>query len=413
MAHEVKRIEKEFIFKTLMDDEAPVSIHIKDRRYHGRFTLQPGKRVSLLINSDTPMATAPKRVILFFRFRGTSMTSQCVVHSYHEGLLQLEMPDRVYRDLSRSFERVLPAGPMNVSIVLDGQSYKLDFPSSQSYYEPATTPDLDKKFNPEKIAQLIQGFRDKAREMGSENKIIMFRERKQETVIEKLISVSGKALLVPFDDLRSFTESFPRQRSHLITNDDLIRLFREMGMDPMTGVNTIRAYMERRRHQKIWQELYCPVLYREYVVGYILLVRGDVHTGPLTPEMLEFIVQFSRLLSYSLKQNGYFKEIPVQEEFNKSELLDISGSGMLFSYPLDGPELNLYMDIDVKIHTDEKIIPVNGRIMRIYRDSQNVYLGLQFMELTSEDHSYLLSYIYGSDYDGKIEVYEEEVHNEG
>ena len=134
------------------------------------------------------------------------------------------------------------------------------------------------------------------------------------------------------------------------------------------------------------------------------MVRGDVHTGGVSPETLEFLIQFSRLLAYALKQNGYFKEIPVQAEFNNSDLIDISGSGMLFSYPLDGPELSLFMDIDIKVTTDPRNVPIRGRIMRIYRDSHNVYVGLQFLELNQEDHEFLLSYLYGADYDGKIEV---------
>ncbi|NCN04350.1 MAG: PilZ domain-containing protein [Spirochaetales bacterium] len=404
MAHEIKRIEKEFVFKTVSDEGAAVSVHVRTHRYRGVFDPVHGTKIILTMEEQLTKEVLPKRVTLFFFFRSTPMTCKCIVQSIEGQKIHLEMPDRVYRDLGRSYERVQPEGNIGVSVLLDGQSFKLDFPSSESYYEVTAPPSLDIDFNPAKIAQLIQGFRDKVATMGSENKIIMFRERKQETVAEKLITVSGKTLLLPFDSLRQFTDLHPKQRNLLITQDDLIRLFREIDMDPMTGVNTLRAYMEKRKSQKVWQEIYSPILYREYVVGYILLVRGDVHTGGVSPETLEFLIQFSRLLAYALKQNGYFKEIPVQAEFNNSDLIDISGSGMLFSYPLDGPELSLFMDIDIKVTTDPRNVPIRGRIMRIYRDSHNVYVGLQFLELNQEDHEFLLSYLYGADYDGKIEV---------
>lgn len=405
MAQEVKRIEKEFIFKTLSDEESKVSVHIKTRRYEGKFSPTfGGNKVSLILQQSVTIEEFTKRVTLFFLFRNQPMTCKCTVLTVESEKVVLELPEKVYRDLGRSYERVQPDGNLSVSIILDGQTFKLDFPSSESYYEASAPPAIDMNFDPTKIAQIIQGFREKAKSLSTETKIIMFRERKQETVQERLISMSGKALLLPFEALRQFTDSYPKQRGNIITQDDVTRLFREIDMDPMTGVNTLRAYMNKRKTQKIWQECYFPILYKEYVVGYILVIRGDNHTGTLHADTFEYITQFTRLLAYSLKQNGYFKEIPVRSEFTQSEIIDISGSGMLFSYPLDGPELNLFMDIDVKIHTDSRVIPINGRIMRLYKDSNSFYAGLQFLELTSKDHQYLLSYIYGSDYDGKIEV---------
>jgi hypothetical protein len=179
-----------------------------------------------------------------------------------------------------------------------------------------------------------------------------------------------------------------------------------MGDDPMTGVKQLQDHVQQRKSQRVWHELYCPVLYHEYVVGYILLIRTDVQTSSFSKNVIDFVVQFSRLLSYSLQKNGYFKALAVRSEFNKSELVDISGSGMLFSFPLDGPSLRLFMDIDLAISAGKKKIPVTGRIMRLYRDTGRVYIGVQFMNMKPEDHSFLLSFIYGSDYDGKIESYE-------
>lgn len=405
MAQEIKRIEKEFIFKNLVDNEAPVSIHAKGKRYHGRFLGFVNQKITLELDKDECNGT-PKEVTLFFRFRGTAMTATSGVHSCTGKSLQVYLPSNVYRDLSRSFERVQPEGDIQVSLVLEGERFQLDFPASETYYEP-DMPALDNRFDPARIAQLLQGFREKVASFASENKIIMFRERKPETAMERLVAAGGKVLLLPFEDIQAVNPGPKGNLQHLlISEDDIYRLFKDMGEDPMTEVSGLEEYVKKRKAQRVWHELYCPVLYHEYVVGYILLIRTDVQTSSFSRNVIDFVVQFSRLLSYSLQKNGYFKAVPVKAEFKKSELVDISGSGMLFSFPLDGPSLRLFMDLELVIHAGKKRIPCSGRIMRLYRDSGRVYVGVQFLDMKSTDHGFLLSYIYGSDYDGKIEVAE-------
>lgn len=400
MAQEIKRIEKEFIFKTLADKNAPISVHLGSKRYSGRLQGFSGQRVSISVDSAFPRK-APESVTIYFSFRGTSMTATCSVFNLNPEGLVINLPEKVFRDLSRSFERVQPEGEIGVSLLLDGVTYKLDLPSSESFYDPTSVPALDNKFDPTRIAQLLQGFREKVGELASENKIVMFRERKHANILERLISTSGKILILPLDQLRAFTNENPKQRAFLNTHEDLIRIFREIGMDPMAGMNTIQVFSQKRRASGIWHELYCPVLYKEYVVGYLQLIRSEAQKEPFSASAVAFVLQFSRLLSYSLQRNGYFKEAAVRQQFDKAELVDISGSGILFSYPLNGPSLELYADLDLKIHAGSREIPVKGRIMRLYRDSRLVYVGVQFLEIDEEDMQFLLSYIYGSDYDGR------------
>ena len=123
MAHEIKRIEKEFVFKTVSDEGAAVSVHVRTHRYRGVFDPVHGTKIILTMEEQLTKEVLPKRVTLFFFFRSTPMTCKCIVQSIEGQKIHLEMPDRVYRDLGRSYERVQPEGNIGVSVLLDGQTF--------------------------------------------------------------------------------------------------------------------------------------------------------------------------------------------------------------------------------------------------------------------------------------------------
>lgn len=95
MAQEVKRIEKEFIFKTLSDEESNVSVHIKTRRYEGKFSPTfGGNKVFLILQQQVTIEEFTKRVTLFFLFRNQPMTCKCTVLTVESEKVVLELPDR-------------------------------------------------------------------------------------------------------------------------------------------------------------------------------------------------------------------------------------------------------------------------------------------------------------------------------
>ncbi len=133
------------------------------------------------------------------------------------------------------------------------------------------------------------------------------------------------------------------------------------------------------------------------------LIRSDTDEERFEPGVFDFVLQFGRVLSYSLKVNGYFKAQPQVSEFGGAELIDISGSGLLFSYPPDGPDILLYTDLELRITVGEEEIPARGRVMRKYGDSGRTYIAIQFIELDPDDMEKLLEHIYGADYRGQVD----------
>jgi hypothetical protein len=230
----------------------------------------------------------------------------------------------------------------------------------------------------------------------------MFRERKPQSFQERVISRSGKILILPFPE--SEFANLPRDaRGRVLTQEEAIEMEKRAGGEVFTMLDTITQIVKGLNDREIWEELYCPVLYQKYVVGYLYLCKSGRDVTRFDSRAIEFVLQLSRVLAYSLKVNGYFRERPVTEEYDDAALIDISGSGVLFSYPVDGPSMSLYEDIDLRIHLDDEEIPATGRIMRKYRDSGRVYFGVQFTDLDTKGMEKLFDRLYGSEYRGDID----------
>ncbi len=404
MAQEIKRIEKEFIFKTLMDGDSPLALHYKQMRYRGK--LVSADKKELVLDAESPVSDDIAKGIevrLFFRFRGTPITCTSKVRLKENSMIWLEAPKVVYRDLTRNFERVKAGSNMSVNLIINGERLNIDFPASESFYEP-DVPDLDLNFDATRISDLLRAFRERASSLSTENKITMFRDRRPANAIENLLALSGKILLLPFTDLDNIAIIRSKLGTSIAKEADVHRVFREVGEDTVLVASQIQEYLNKLKSRRVWHELYCPVLFREYVVGYIFLMRADANSTPFSHDQLEMVYQFSRLLSYALKLNGYFKSMPVKQEFTNSELVDISGSGLLFSYPPDGPSIQLYTDVELTVKIGDLSLPINGRVMRKFKDVRQIYLAVQYTNLSDENRHKMLSELYGDNYDGQIEI---------
>jgi hypothetical protein len=285
--------------------------------------------------------------------------------------------------------------------MIQGTKVELNYPESENY-EPVEEPSFDPGFDATQIAELLKAFRERAAQHASDSKIVMFRERQPETFQERVIARSGKILILPFPE-REF-QSLPRDaRDRVLRQDEALEMEKRSGGEVFSTLDAITQIVKKLNDREIWEELYCPVLYREYVVGYLYLLKSGRDVTRFDSRAVEFVIQLSRILAYSLQLNGYFKEQPITEEYDQAALIDISGSGVLFSYPVDGPSLSLYEDIEMRIHMENDEIPASGRIMRKYRDSGRIYFGVQFTNLDTEGMNKLFDRLYGTQYRGEID----------
>lgn len=392
MAVKVSRIEKEYILRQMLDGGLQVEIRCGETLAKARLEKMLPDSLGFAFLEAMPGFQAPPHVDLFIPFRGTRVTCRLKVKVSGSEGLATTVPDALYRDLDRGFERVEPDEEVKVSILLDGVEYILDFPSSQGFYEPEP-PAVNIRFDAGKIVNLLKAFREKALSMASENRIVMFRERKPAGLPEEIMAISGLPLLLPMHERGEMYGEM-----QLMDSDSMGDLCRSIGKDPLTASNELAQHVERMRKRNVRQEFYCPVLFRQYVVGYIYLMKTDVRSPPFPRATLEFVTQFSRILAYSLQQNEYFQAMKTRKSFDRASLVDISGSGLLFSMPLNGPSLDILDDVDLQIAFTGRVLPAKGRVMRHFQDQERVYLGIKFTEMPDDGQEYLMEKLYGHRY---------------
>lgn len=401
MANEIRRIEKEFILKNVTERRTPLEVHVGNDRLQAIIVRQSEERLWLQITNGE-LRPNTTELTVFFRFRNNPMTFTARVIDHDDRAAEVATPAELFRDLSRSFERIKAPKGVSVSFFFKGQQVKLDYPDTDQY-EPADDPGVDSGFDASTISELLRAFRERAARFASENKIVMFRERKPTSYQEQLIAHSGKILVLPFYAAETQIRS-SEIRERLLSQDEIISMKADEGVDMFTVLEQIGRLVESNRSRRIWHELYAPVLYRQYVVGYTYLIRSDSDQERFEPAVFDFVLQFNRILAYSLQVNGYFRAEPQVDEFGAAELIDISGSGVLFSYPPDGPDILLYTDLDLKITLGPETLQARGRVMRKYNDSGRVYIAIQFIELDPDDMETLFAHIYGSEYRGDVDA---------
>jgi hypothetical protein len=398
MSTAVSRIEKEFVLKALVEKQAPMELRFRARWISCKLVEVGDKLIKVTLDEeDLESPDKNEKVDLFFKFRGARMTFRSILRSVEDRTVTVDFPAGIYRDLSRGYERVTPPEDMKISFVIQGERVELNFPKSESFEVPEE-PSAVGNFDVTRITDLLRAFREKAQTLASENKIVMFRERKPEGFEEKLIAHTGKSFIYP----QSTTTNVPEKEliisPKVLTQEDVVLSETNRNRELFDVLNTIAQVNAEKEKKKILQELYSPILFHHYVVGYLYLVTFKDGGQRFSQKVIDFVYQFGRLLSYSLKVNGYFKGTPVKERVDRAELLDVSASGILFCLPLQDFEsmFQLFTDMNFTLHIDNKEVLIGGRIMRRFNDQGRLYLGIMFLDIQEADRIFLLENLYGT-----------------
>ncbi|MEM5947986.1 PilZ domain-containing protein [Spirochaetia bacterium 38H-sp] len=407
MGIELKRIEKEFILKSILDEEIPLEILLQKKRFRAKlYKVEESFNKMYIFVEDNPVITVPigDVISVYFKFHGTLMTFSVVYLGIEGDCVVTNLPAGVYRDLEREFERVRHPENIGLSFSLKGEKFVLNFPTINK--ENVTSPPVvSSSFDSTTISALITDFRNKIKDLSSESKIVMFKERKPETTEEKIIVNTGKMLLFPQSYIyNSFKMERLYPRISPISADSLMLYFKEQGMDMQASKNKIRAMIEEKKNKAISRELYAPVIFYQYVVAYVYLVSGKDKRYEYDRTILDYVHEFCMSFAYSLKIHGYFKPQKVKNTYNDSEIIDISLTGVLFSVPLSLSEDNfvLFTDMEICLNIEGKDIPVMGRIVRKSKDADRLYVAVSFLDLKPDDRLFLARSIYGQDFMGEF-----------
>ncbi|MFP4363662.1 MAG: PilZ domain-containing protein [Spirochaetia bacterium] len=396
MAVEITRIEKEFIFKNLIDGDTDISLHYERREYQAKITDYNEDIVEIQLSDNRgDEFDVEGKINAFFKFYGHVMTfKSTVVKIKNKSAIHVKYPDGIYKNLERKYERVPLPVNMEVSFHSKGDTVDLDFPKSNEY-DPVEEPEVSGDFEVAQLGELVTNFRERFKDEAQVNTIVMFRERKPTGFEEEITSKTGKILYLPIVE-----DGFPIEDPFILDPRVLTRLMvreylEDRGMDADQAENAIKQFKERKKRNNISAEIIAPILYHQYVVGYCYLANKK--NGSFNKDILETVMSFSKILAYALKVNGYFKTSGEEEKQYRPQILDISASGLFFGYPsqeLD-ENLQLYTDIKVVIRIGKREMHINSRIVRKFQGRGVNFYGVQFMDIRPEDFRYLFETLYG------------------
>ncbi|GAB1457297.1 hypothetical protein MASR2M48_26050 [Spirochaetota bacterium] len=152
----------------------------------------------------------------------------------------------------------------------------------------------------------------------------------------------------------------------------------------------------------IISELYCPILYYQYVIGYIYLMNDENRKTCLDYRSVDFAWEFAHILAYTLKTNNYFKldEQYIADPY-KPQVVDLSSSGCLLLMPKSSFKVKLkhgsVLDMSISRADPATSVTMKGRVTRRFDDRENEYYGVAFITTEMETSIALNTILYADD----------------
>lgn len=388
----VGRIEKEFVLNNILDKRLPVKIHGKKEEVPGTLTSVTEEELTVQLENQLS-AEVNTEVRVFFSYYGHIMTFQSTILRKDEEIAVLRTPKGIYKNLQRKYERVPCPPEVNISFTIKDTKVELNFPKTEEY-NPADLVEYSLTFDPASMEQLINEFNQQAKAYAGESRIVMFRDREPELYEEELIIKTGKILYIP-QTKGMIPEELPVFEGRVISKDFIHSLENKTEREEL--FSNLEKLLIRRNNEGVHSFLYCPLIYHEYVVGYVALLNRGENRNAIEPDMVQYTHQFARVLVYSLKINGYFKSGKPVTSTIEPKVIDICASGLLFSHSDNRLKelIMLYTDLTLTIKVGPRKMTVPSRVMRKFSDRHSNYFGIVFLNLQPEDFRFLFDYVYG------------------
>jgi hypothetical protein len=395
MATNLKRIEKEFILGSARDDKIPFLLIAGSGEWPCTLMATPPE--GLVLAHAMPLRLLRRSQVYEFRFVYCEqpMAFRARVLEVKESSVTVEMPEAVYKNLGRRYSRRAPPGELSVAFSFRGDRYDLSFPTTREF-ETVSEPERDSTFDPHDIRALIGEFNDSALAFASERAIRMFKDRHPESLEERLIVRTGKIYYLP-SSVGGLPTVDPYVTPRIVTRELFANFLREEEVRPDLVEDESLRFERNKKSSGILSELMIPLLFQEYVIGYVYLVNTQAGRPPFDLPLLETFHQFAKVLAYSLKVNGYFRSAPKKKQDFSADVIDISAGGLLFSNASRDLIGSLLpgSTIEVTIAAKDRIVRIAAQVKRLYRDLSRGYFGIEYSEVAPEDFRFLFECLYG------------------
>jgi len=400
MATPVGRIEKEFLFKALFDEKLPV-MYMKDRTEYTLTLAQPASD-ELVFRPARSLGVLKKRakLDLLFNYRGQVIDFAAEIIGQKEELVYCKAPDTLYKNLDRNYLRVDTPSDLNVLFTFRGDRYNLTFPKIMEY-ESIDGDNLIRNIDPKNLSGLIKQITGMLSNFADGYKIINFKDKKPESMEERIVSETGKTLFIPSTvGFLPKTDPYPRKR--IITEDMFKRYLETTGVGASFLDENCSRFLKNKFNDGVFSDAWIPILFHEYVIGYIHIWIEKEGRLPFDFSVLDNVYQYAKVLAFGLKENGYFEHGKVENQAFEGKVLDISASGLLFAYPFGASLASTLLvdaELTVTVEAPNRTINVVARIVRRFKDKSASYFGCRFLNMEPEDTRFLFEYLYGRQLD--------------
>jgi hypothetical protein len=351
----------------------------------------------IFFKSDRPIdgLKVRKRLDLLFDYRGQIVIFTVEVTSFKDEHIVAGEPEFLYKNLDRSFSRVSTPQDLQVQFTFLGDRFSLTYPKVADF-ESENQGDFLKTVDPRNLTDLIDQIAAWIKTYASGYKLVIFKDVKPSSTEERLLAETGKCFYLPSTQgTLPVEDPYPKKR--LITEDIFKRYLESTGVDLMYVNDAYARFIRQKNENGILSDLWIPILFQEYVIGYIHIWINKEGMLPFDFMVIDNLLQFSKVLASSLKVNGYFESGKLKNDPFEGKIIDISASGLLFVYPHSVFANTLLPDseLTVKLMTPRRTVNVKARIVRRYKDNVQGYFGCRFMDMVPEDLRFLFEYIYG------------------
>jgi len=396
MATPVGRIEKEFLFNILYHDKVSI-IYIKDRVEY-KFKLEQPATEELVLRPEKPLGKLKNHIKLPLKFdyRGQVIDFSAELIAQKDELVYCKTPATLYKNLDRNYLRVDAPADIKILFTFRGDRYNLAFPKVPEYEDIAAN-DLSKNFNPRNFSALMKQIIALLSNFSDGYKIVNFKDKKPESIEERLVSETGKTLFIPSTaGFLPKTDPYPKKR--IITEELFHRYLETTGIGKKFLEENTARFLKNKFNDGIFSDAWVPILFHEYVIGYIHIWINKQEKLPFDFSVLDNVYQYAKVLAFALKENGYFEHGKVTNQPFEGRVLDISASGLLFAYPLGSTFLATLLvdsELTVTIEAANRTINALAKIVRRFKDRNACYLGCRFINMAPEDNRFLFEHLYG------------------
>ena len=395
MSTPIKRIEKDFLLKVIYDEQIAL-IYLKGQTQYILTAEKPTKG-QMFLKSDRPIEGLKirKKIDLMFDYRGQVIKFTVEVVNFKDKQITTQEPEFLFKNLDRSFSRVSTPSDLQVQFSFLGDRYSLSYPKAPDY-ESGEQGELIRSLDPKNLSGLIDQMAAWIKGYASGYKLVIFKDVKPATTEERLLAETGKSLYLP-STVGSFPLEDPYPKKRLITEDIFKRYLESTGVDPQFVDDACTRFLKQKNESGISSDLWVPVLFQEYVIGYIHIWISKDGKLPFDYGVIDTLYQFSKILANSLKINGYFESGKLKNDPFEGRIIDISVSGLLFAYPTSVLATTLLPDseLTVQLKTPRRTVNARAKIVRRYKDNVQGYFGCRFLDMEPEDLRFIFEYIYG------------------